>query len=133
MFRRTFRRWKAKLVRDQLKKHRKFLDEVREKFVDHLFGKEPTLIDAFAKQIRILKDRRIIAVFMTEDLYRSLLQKFVQPTSVIDDIVSTVKSTGEPVGFIGNIPIYINTLLEKAPIFVVGEIKWELAHVGDKN
>lgn len=121
-----FERWKAKWGREQLKKHRKFLDEIRTQFVAHLLKKEPTLVDAFSKQTRILNGRKVITICITEKLYRTLLQKFVTPIDVIDDIVDTIKVTGEPVGYWVDIPIYMNHLLQKAPIFVVGEITWEL-------
>jgi len=109
------------------------LNEVRTQFIDHILKKEPTLIDAIAKQVRILNGRKIVAIFITEDFYRELLNKFMFPPEAIEGVVGTIKATGEPVGFWSGVPVYVSMLMEKAPIFVVGEIKWELKHALNKD
>lgn len=91
-------------------------------------SKEVDLIDAYAKQSHILArdNRAIIAIFMREDVYRAILEKCIKPKEGVAGIFTTMKATNEPIGFFGEIPIYLSSLMTQAPIFVSGEINWKL-------
>jgi len=129
---RFYKEWKTKrdsrIFAEKYKVHTEFMDRVRTSFTSG-FMKDPTLIDAYSKQSRILQksdNRTVIAVFVDEGTYIQVLKSCINPIDKVDTIVTTVKATGEPIGAIGDIPMYLSSLMSKAPVFVVGEIRWEL-------
>ena len=110
------------------KQHREFLNKVKDTFTNQLLAREQVLINAYAKQSHILaaSNRAVIAVFIREDVYKDILLRCITPKNSVQDIIDTMKNTQEPIGFFGDVPIYLSDLMTQSPIFVVGEITWTL-------
>jgi hypothetical protein len=110
---------------------RQLIESVKFTFIKQLLNKEPILLEAIAKQSSIMQNngRETIAVFVSEDTCKHILEQCVEPVESVDDIIQTFKTTGESLGSIGEVPVYLSSLMNRAPIFVVGEISWQLRDV----
>ena len=121
-----------KIFEAQYKKQHEFLDSIKNTFNTHLISKEYSILEGIVKQSKILRsnDRDVIAIFITIPTYRDILKRCVVPNNTVENIININLLLAAPVGNIGEIPIYVSPLMKQAPVFVVGEIKWEL-HKGD--
>lgn len=128
---RWWRKLKTKWATEQSKKHREFLNTVKSAFVTQLTAHEFSIMEGITKQSFILKrdDRKIIAIFVDETTCKQILMNCVTPVESVPTILTTIKNTEEPIGHVDDIPVYISQLMSKAPVFVVGEITWQLRKV----
>jgi len=125
---RAWRQWQAARYGKWYAEQRSLIDTIRKSFINHLLAKEPDIIEAIAKQSRVMGENRraVIAIFISEAAYVNILRKIVEPSEKVSETVNVIKLLQEPVGYLGALPIYLSGLLSKAPIFVVGEISWQL-------
>jgi hypothetical protein len=108
-------------------------DQARQSVVDQLV-RDPILMDAYTKQSQILKnnERKIIAILITENTFDSLFNRIsITEPETKATIRAALVFSGKPVGFLTDIPIHISKIMKRAPIFVIGEITWELKNARD--
>ena len=92
-----------------------------------ILHKHTKLFDAIAKQKKILnlQERKCISIFISKDMFMELISNAaVYDHTQLDSLYPIMRDLGTPVGFLGNLPIYLSDLLDEAPVFVVGAISW---------
>ena len=104
----------------------KVIEQIRKTVTDQIINHYPPLLAAIAKQKIILQEqsRQNIAIFMSSDMFMELMNS--AKVSDVEQLYDVMKDLGVPIGFLGELPIYLSELLTEAPIFVVGGIRWEL-------
>ena len=92
------------------------------------FIRDPVIMDGYAKQSNILygNGRKVIAIFITKDLFDILLEKSILDKESRIAVRDALIYSGKPIGHLSEIPIYISSIMTKSNLFVVGEITWEL-------
>ena len=111
------------------KKTNEFINNMREVVINQILNNHESLFIAIAKQRKILANnhRKPIAIFLSPDMFKELLRADTTTgTEKIDELYSILKDLRVPVGFLGELPIYISELLTDAPVQVVGDIRWSL-------
>lgn len=103
--------------------------QIRKTILDQVLNHNAKLFAGIAKQKIVLNDqgRPCIAIFLSPDMFKELLfQANAGDTDQIEKLYAIMLDLGAPVGFLGDLPIYISEFLTDAPVFVVGGIRWEL-------
>ena len=116
---------------DSFEQSEKLMKQVRESVTGQLLNDKNTKIfAAIARQREILlnNDRKSLAIFLSQETFKSLLYNAVDTknTQHIESLYSLMKNLGTPVGFLGDLPIYVSEVLTDAPVQVVGSITWEI-------
>ena len=108
------------------------LQSLRESITSYLLTDGVAVFGAIAKQKEILNhsNRRAVAIFVSNDMFRQILVNTFQDqdSPYIDEIVETFTSMEMPVAYLGELPIYVSARLQKAPVFVSGEIEWSMTN-----
>jgi hypothetical protein len=127
-----FKNWREKRrSEDFIKRYKQLegaLDQARQTFVDQ-FVRDPILMDAYTKQSQILRnnERNVVVILITEGTFDSVFDRvMIGESETKSTIRAALITSGKPVGFLTNIPIYISKLMNRAEIFIVGDITWEL-------
>jgi len=105
------------------------LRSIRDQVTNYILNDNPRLFNAIAKQKMILNDkgRATLAIFISEAEFFLILQEIVSgDLKYINELHASLIALNVPVGYLGELPIYVSSHLVDAPIFVVGSIKWEL-------
>lgn len=112
----------------QLQESQELVQKIRETVLSQILNVHTPLLNAIAKQKTILnkQDRTSIAIFITPEIFKELMDTGAYSKDQIDALYDIMQGLGAPVGFMGDLPIYISTLLEDAPVFVSGSIIWEM-------
>lgn len=103
---------------------------IRGAVVEQILGDNcPEIFDAIGAQRKILADhnRNAIMILLNEDSFKKLLIEIFPESELtyIDSMAENLIEIGTPVGFLGNLPIYVSLRLVDAPVFVVGDYKWD--------
>jgi len=122
---------KNKPAESTLKDAEQIISTVQKTVVEQLCGNNHVdLFNAIAQQKIILNkhNRKSIAIFITPDTLKDLLNT-AQITKTPADLINLYKIIKDfriPVGYLGDLPIYLSEQLTDAPVFVAGDFKWEL-------
>jgi len=111
----------------EFKQSQEFIQNIRGTVLNQLLNNHTKLFSAIAKQKQILNDqnRAAIAIFITPQIFKELINvNNTNSPEQIDQLYGAIKGLEIPVGFLGDLPIYISELLINAPVFVVGSITW---------
>jgi len=122
-------RLKSKRSQTSLEDTEAILRHIRKHVTAHILNDNARLFSAIAKQKMLLneKNRNAIAIFISEAELNLMLQDIVTgEPSYIKSLHNSLVDLNVPIGYIGELPIYVSRLLTEAPIFVVGSIRWEL-------
>lgn len=115
-------------MEDSLSDTEEFLTSLRKAIVDQILNNQPQLFDAIAKQRMILanQEREPVAIFLSVNTFKMLLRKTLNEDNLkdVDSLYDAIQGLDMPIGHLGDLPIYVTELLEKAPIFVAGGITW---------
>lgn len=122
--------WKKKQKGDsEFQKTQEIIAQIRKTVLNQILNNNDKLFAAIAKQKIILNDqgRKGIAIFISPDMFKELLKnEGSSKDDQIETLYEIMKDLRTPVGFLGDLPIYISELLTETPIFVVGGIYWNL-------
>jgi len=112
---------------DEFRETQVIIQQIRDIVLYQILNKHTKLFDAIAKQKKILnlQERKCIAIFISKDMFMELISNAaVYDHTQLDSLYPIMRDLGTPVGFLGNLPIYLSDLLDEAPVFVVGAISW---------
>lgn len=109
-----------------LEKTEVFLTQVRKAIVSQILNEQVQLFSAIAKQRIILANQKrdAVAIFLSPAMFKSLLRNAF--TEDIDELYEVLQDLDAPVGYLGDIPIYVSVLLTSTPVFVAGSIEWAI-------
>jgi hypothetical protein len=119
--------YRFKANESSLKDTEVILRHIREQVTSHILNDNTRLFNAIAKQKMILneKNRSAVAIFISEAEFNFILQDIVNgDLNYISELHNSLVALNVPIGYLGELPIYVSRLLTEAPIFVVGSIKW---------
>jgi len=127
----TFKRITHKNVNtvSELDETKELIKNIRETIVSQLLNNHIALFSAIAKQKVILnsQQRTGIAIFISPATFKELLGNSTgYAKEQVETVYEVMRDLHPPVGFLGELPIYISELLVDAPVFVVGGISWSL-------
>jgi len=113
--------------RDSFEESEKLFHQIRGAITSQLLA--DTNADVFtgiAKQRRVLADnnRESVAIFLRPDLFKRLLSNAFK--SNVETVYNIMIGLNVPVGYLGEVPVYVSKRLKDAPVFVAGGITWEL-------
>jgi hypothetical protein len=130
MFGRFINNYKKKVIEESDKQKAQELQKVRDAISSYILSDEGAgLFDAIARQKMILQreNRSTIAIFLSVDTLRFImLQVFTKHEEEIDMMLDTLLALEVPVAHLGDLPVYVSPRLSRAPIFVIGDILWEI-------
>lgn len=111
----------------ELEQSQKLIRKIREAVLSQILNNHAELLGGIAKQKQILKQhgRNSIAIFISEKMFKELMlgvDGYKAPQ--VDELYEIMRDLRTPVGFMGDLPIYISELLTQAPVFVVGSFTW---------
>ena len=106
----------------------KLISDIREAITNYILTTDVVLFNAIAKQKTILNDhnRIAIAIFLSASQFKDLLTAVLGSSEHTDDVYNSLKELNIPIGFMGDLPIYVSELLTEAPVFVAGGIQWTM-------
>jgi len=114
---------------DRMAQSIQLVGQIREVIVGQILNNHPKLFSAIAKQKTILNDqqRDAIAIFLSPNMFKELMLNYAEYSHEhLNTVYTTLRDLQMPIGFLGNLPIYISELMKESPVFVVGSISWEL-------
>ena len=120
-------RSKTSTVDTSIDQSKQLVGQIREVVQSQLLNNHPKLFQAIAKQKVILNEQRreSIAIFLSSNMFKELMQNAdAYSDEQIEILYETMRDLRMPVGFLGELPIYISELMLDAPVFVVGAISW---------
>lgn len=113
----------------ELEEQKKLISDIRKNVTNFILNDDIKTFDAIAKQKVILNDRNrdAIAIFLSTKQFKKILTSMLMdtPQNTVDNLCNTLIKLNVPVGFIGDLPLYVSELLTDAPVFVVGSIHWD--------
>lgn len=108
------------------------LQSLRTAITSYLLSDGVSVFSAIARQKEILNaaNRKAVAIFVSSKMFREILVNTFQDhdSPYIDGIVETFTSLEMPVAYLGELPVYVSARLQKAPVYVCGEITWEMSN-----
>lgn len=107
------------------------LVNLRQTILSHLLGDSGAdILEAIAKQMRILNvnKRKSIAIFVSDRLFWSILEDSFKDAKdeELKELYALVHEFEIPICWLGELPVYLSQKMTTAPVFVAGEIKWEI-------
>jgi len=108
---------------------KQLVGQIREIVQSQLLNNHPRLFQAIAKQKMILNEqnRSSIAIFLSPKIFKELMvNENSYSGEQIELLYESMRDLRMPVGFLGDLPIYISELMTDSPVFVVGSISWEM-------
>lgn len=114
-------------VSDEFRETQVIIQQIRDIILYQILNNHTKLFDAIAKQKKILniQERKCISIFISKDMFIELIiNSAAYDSDQVDTLYNIMRDLGTPVGFLGDLPIYLSDLLDDAPVFVVGEISW---------
>jgi len=122
--------WLIDTKESPLKETEEFLSKIREAVVDQVLNKQPRLFDAIAKQRMILanQEREPVAIFLNPEIFKELLRNSLNNEHLdeVDSLYEAMHELDMPIGYLGELPMYVTELLKNAPVFIAGGINWEI-------
>ncbi len=127
VFRRTTTKTKTKTGDSDFQETQAIIGQIRSTIQDQVLNHHVKLFNGIAKQKMVLNDqgRTSIAIFISPDMFKDLIAVATSDDQA-ETLYEIMLGLRTPVGFLGDLPIYISELLTDAPVFVVGGIRWEL-------
>lgn len=104
----------------------KIIKQIRDTIQSQILNNHVELLAAISKQKIVLhnQDRRDVAIFLSPAMFKELLKNGLSNSAQVDALYDVMTALQVPVGFLGDLPIYISEKLTRAPVFVVGDISW---------
>lgn len=111
---------------DQLK----LVTDIREHVTKYILTADTAVFNAIAKQKSILnsQNRNAVAIFLDIEQSTRILNAVLgtEKQKHTEELINAIDTLGMPFAYIGDMPVYISRLLDNAPVFVAGGIKWTL-------
>ena len=125
-----FNRIKQAIISKYDRERTEELQRVRDGITNYFLSDDGIAVfGAIARQREGLQTsgRTAIAIFISEDLFRTILSTvFTDDSTTVDSLVDTLLALEVPIAHLGELPIYASTKLTRAPVFVIGDIVWEI-------
>ena len=119
---------KNQLRQMEFEEQTKLVADIREAVTSYILNEDISIFSAIAKQKVILNanNRKGIAIFLSSTQFKNIIISILGTPEHSDELVETLTVLNVPIAYIGDLPVYVSTLLTDAPVFVVGSIKWAL-------
>jgi len=126
----SFRNYAIALSNKPSVQTEEFLTQIREVIVHQILNEHIQLFSAIAKQRTILANqgREAVAIFLNPEMFKTLLYNaFTEKNAeYVEELYAILQDLDVPIGYLGDIPVYVSVLLTNAAVFVAGGIEWSL-------